>query len=45
MVSRADKVFNAAGELTDEVVRRQLGQYVQNYAAFVRRSLSAAGTA
>lgn len=41
MVSRADKVFGEDGELLDDVVRKQLGQYMQNFARFVARGRGA----
>ncbi|WP_028007070.1 NADPH-dependent FMN reductase [Solimonas flava] len=36
MVSRAHQAFGADGELNDENVRRQLGDFLRAYAAFVR---------
>lgn len=35
MASRAHQAFDAAGELTDEKLRQQLGDFVQGYAAFI----------
>jgi NAD(P)H-dependent FMN reductase len=35
-VSRADKVFNAAGDLTDAAVEGQLRQFMDGFAGFVR---------
>jgi chromate reductase, NAD(P)H dehydrogenase (quinone) len=36
MVSRASQVFDEHGELRDEAVRKQLGDFVRNYAAWIR---------
>ncbi len=41
MASRAHTLFNAAGELTDDTLRKQLTDYLQGYAGFV--AASAAG--
>lgn len=38
MASRAHTLFNAAGELTDETLRKQLREYLQGFAAFVAAS-------
>lgn len=35
LVSRAHQVFNASGEMTDEAIRKQLGDFLQNFARFV----------
>ena len=35
-VSRAGNVFNAAGELTDEAIRTQLGKYLSGFVDFSR---------
>ena len=37
MVSRAQAVFGEDGQLQDDAVRRQLGEFVQGFAAFVAR--------
>jgi NAD(P)H-dependent FMN reductase len=34
MVSRAGSVFDAEGSLTDDAVKRQLGEFLQGFAAF-----------
>lgn len=36
LVSRANKVFNENGELADEAIRKQLGDFVAGFANFVR---------
>lgn len=36
MVSRANQVFDAAGELKDEAVRKQLSAFMQGFAAFIQ---------
>lgn len=38
MASRAHQAFDAAGELTDEKLRQQLGDFVQGYAGFIERA-------
>ena len=35
MLSRADSVFNDAGEMVDEKIKEQLRQFMQGYVAFV----------
>jgi len=35
MVSRAQRVFDEAGELQDETVRRQLGDFLRGFAASI----------
>lgn len=36
MVSRASKVFDENGELIDDAVRKQLGEYMQGFVRFVK---------
>jgi len=38
LVSRAAQVFDANGELTDEMVRKQLGAFLNGFAQFVQSS-------
>ncbi len=40
LVSRAQSVFNEAGEITDEAVKEQLRRFVHGFAAFVRSPAS-----
>lgn len=37
MVSRAGQVFDAAGELKDEVVRKQLSEFMAGFAGFISK--------
>jgi NAD(P)H-dependent FMN reductase len=37
LVSRADKVFNEAGELIDEKIKEQLQQFLRGYTEFMQR--------
>lgn len=38
MLARAGQAFDAAGELTDEALRKQLGDFLRGFAAFVEQS-------